>query len=294
MPSLFIYISLAATTISLALLIYLFLMPSLKSELKRPDDLQIHQAWRFVWPWINLFVEMGSPLMSWRYRMSVDKDIIKAGRLDQLKAEHIFAMQIGTALFGLVFVLLFFWWLEISFHMIVSSAVLSAIICFYLPRQKLKQQAKQRQRLMLKQFPFFLDMITLSVEGGLNFHGALNQTHDLLPKGPLKMEISHALSDMRAGLSRQDALKEMSKRSDLEEVNHLVSSIAQSQKLGVSLGPILRAQSEQRRNERFMRAEKLALEAPVKMLFPLVTCIFPCTFIVIAFPIAFKLMEATW
>ena len=99
---------------------------------------------------------------------------------------------------------------------------------------------------------------------------------------------------MRAGLSRQEALKEMANRAGLEEISHLISSIAQSQKLGVSLGPILRAQSEQRRNERFMKAEKLALEAPVKMLFPLVTCIFPCTFIIIAFPIALKLMNAAW
>lgn len=294
MSSYFIYISLIATSVSLALLIYFFFMPSLKSGLNRPEGLQIHRAWSLVWPWVDLFAALGRPLMSWRYRMAVEKEIIKAGRLDQLQSEHVFAMQIGASLLGLVFTILVFWWLNLSVKWLLISSLLSAVLCFYLPRQKLRQQAKQRQRLMLKQFPFFLDMITLSVEGGLNFHGALNQTHHLLPKGPLNTEISHALSDMRAGLSRQDALQEMAKRTDLEEITHLVSSIAQSQKLGVSLGPILRAQSEQRRSERFMKAEKLALEAPVKMLFPLVTCIFPCTFIVIAFPIALKLMNAAW
>ncbi|MDO5667227.1 MAG: type II secretion system F family protein [Alcaligenaceae bacterium] len=294
MSSLFIYLSLSATTISLALLVYWFLMPSMKADAGKPEQLQIHRAWNLVWPWISLFVAMGKPFMSWRYRMAIEKDIIKAGRLDYLEPEHVFGMQTASALLGSVVSGWIFWQFEFSNVLIALLLVLSAVLFFYLPRYHLKQQGAQRQRLMLKQFPFFLDMITLSVEGGLNFHGALNQTHHLLPKGPLKTEISHALSDMRAGLSRHDALKAMAKRSDLEEVNHLVSSIAQSQKLGVSLGPILRAQSEQRRSERFMRAEKLALEAPVKMLFPLVSCIFPCTFIVIAFPIALKLMDATW
>lgn len=294
MSSLLVYLSLSATTISLALLIYWFSMPGIKADAAKPEQLEIHRAWNLVWPWISLFAAMGRPLMSWRYRMAVEKDIIKAGRLDYLEAEHVFGMQLGSALLGLAVSGWLFWRLEFSLTVIVLMALLGVVLFFHLPRHHLKQQGKQRQRLMLKQFPFFLDMITLSVEGGLNFHGALNQTHHLLPKGPLKTEINHALSDMRAGLSRQDALKAMAKRSDLEELTHLISSIAQSQKLGVSLGPILRAQSEQRRSERFMRAEKLALEAPVKMLFPLVTCIFPCTFIVIAFPIALKLMEAAW
>lgn len=294
MSSYFIYITIVSACVSLGLLIYFLLMPSLKSDMSRPEGLQIHAAWSFVWPWISFFSAIGQPFMSWRYRMAVEKEIIKAGRLDQLEVEHVFAMQIGASVLGLVVAMLVFWWLKISMNWLLLCALFTAVLSFYLPRHKLRQQARERQRLLLKQFPFFLDMITLSVEGGLNFHGALSQTHHLLPKGPLKTEISHALSDMRAGLSRQDALKEMAKRADLDEINHLISSIAQSQKLGVSLGPILRAQSEQRRNERFMKAEKLALEAPVKMLFPLVTCIFPCTFIVIAFPIGLKLMNAAW
>ena len=294
MSSLFIYLSLSATTISFALLIYWLLMPSIKAEAVKPVRLEIHPLWRFCWPWLNLFSSIAKPLMSWRYRMAVEKEIIKAGRLDLLEAVHVFGMQIGASLFGFVLAATLSWLFGFELKLLFLLSFLNACLFFYLPRHQLKLQSRQRQRLILRQFPFFLDMITLSVEGGLNFHGALSQTHRLLPKGPLKTEINHALSDIRAGLSRQEALKEMAKRSDLEEVHHLISSIAQSQKLGVSLGPILRAQSEQRRSERFMRAEKLALEAPVKMLFPLVTCIFPCTFIVIAFPIALKLMNAAW
>lgn len=294
MSPLFIYLSLSATAICLALIVYWLSMPSMKADAVKPQQLEIHRAWGAVWPWINLFANVARPFMSWRYRMAVEKAIVRAGRLDSLAPEHVLGMQIGSALLGLVLSLFVFWSLDFSVLLSCVLAVLSSFLFFNLPRHHLVQQAKRRQKQILKQFPFFLDMITLSVEGGLNFHGALSQTHHLLPKGALKMEINHVLSDIRAGLSRNDALKALAKRTDLEELNHLVSSIAQSQKLGVSLGPILRAQSEQRRSERFMRAEKLALEAPVKMLFPLVTCIFPCTFLVIAFPIGLKLMEAAW
>ena len=72
----------------------------------------------------------------------------------------------------------------------------------------------------------------------------------------------------------------------------LVSALVQGEMMGASVGPILRAQSEQRRTERFQRAEKLALEAPVKMLGPLILCIFPCTFIVIGFPIVVQLLKS--
>src|SRR5699024_6199616 len=97
---------------------------------------------------------------------------------------------------------------------------------------------------------------------------------------------------IRAGVTRSEALHQWAQRTSLPAVSQLVSTLGQADQLGMSLGPLLRAQSEQRRTERFQRAEKLALEAPVKMLFPLVCCIFPCTFLIIAFPIAVKLLEA--
>ncbi|OFS82988.1 hypothetical protein HMPREF3144_09730 [Oligella sp. HMSC05A10] len=294
MSPLFIYLSLSATALCLGLMVYWLSMPGIKEDVEKPQQLEIHRAWGPVWPWITLFANLAKPFMSWRYRLAVEKAIIRAGRLDSLAPEHVLGMQIGSAMFGAVVAYFLAVSLDFSQLIAVILSFCNALLFFYLPRYHLVQQGKLRQKQILKQFPFFLDMITLSVEGGLNFHGALSQTHHLLPKGPLKMEINHVLSDIRAGLSRNDALKALAQRTDLEELTHLVSSIAQSQRLGVSLGPILRAQSEQRRSERFMRAEKLALEAPVKMLFPLVTCIFPCTFLVIAFPIGLKLMEAAW
>src|SRR5690606_38066942 len=123
-----------------------------------------------------------------------------------------------------------------------------------------------------------------------NLQGALQQAAQHGPPGPLRQELRHALADMRAGMPRLEALRYWSNRTGLAAVQQLVTALGQADQLGMSLGPLLRAQSEQRRTERFLRAERLALEAPVKMLFPMVFCIFPCTFLIIGFPIAIKLM----
>ena len=94
------------------------------------------------------------------------------------------------------------------------------------------------------------------------------------------------------GISRSEAIRKMGQRIDDLSIKSLTSSIVQAEKMGMNLGPILRAQAEQRRIERFLKAEKLAMEAPVKLLFPLVAFIFPCTFIVIGFPVYVMMKEA--
>jgi tight adherence protein C len=83
----------------------------------------------------------------------------------------------------------------------------------------------------------------------------------------------------------------MADRMNEPSITNFVSALIQAERMGMNLGPILRAQSEQRRTERFARAEKLAMEAPVKLLFPLIAFIFPCTFVVLGFPIAMKFMH---
>ena len=110
--------------------------------------------------------------------------------------------------------------------------------------------------------------------------------------GPLGIEINRVLREVRAGKARIDALRDFSTRLDFTPITSFVSALIQGEKTGSSLGPILRAQSDQRRSERFLRAEKLAMEAPVKMLGPLIFFIFPCTFIVIGFPIAMKFLAS--
>lgn len=163
---------------------------------------------------------------------------------------------------------------------------------FLYPEYWLKKAGDRRSRAIAKSLPFFLDVLTLSVEAGLSFGAALAQAVEKAPDGPLKQEFKRILRDVRAGKPRSEAMRDFADRVDLISVNGFVSAVIQAETLGVSLGQTLRMQAEQRRNERFLRAEKLAMEAPVKMLGPLILFIFPCTFIVLLFPIAMKFMQS--
>jgi len=174
----------------------------------------------------------------------------------------------------------------------LAVPALSAGLAAWMPWRALARKGAQRRRFMQREFPFLLDMATLCVEAGLSLQGALQEAAQHGPPGPLRDELRRSLADMRAGVVRHEALQQLAGRTGLHAVQQLVTALGQADQLGMSLGPLLRAQSEQRRSERFLRAEKLALEAPVKMLFPLVCCIFPCTFLIIGFPIAVKLIGA--
>jgi tight adherence protein C len=167
----------------------------------------------------------------------------------------------------------------------------AAIAGFAFPAIWLRDQIEARRRETLKTLPFFLDIITLCVEAGLNLNGALAQAVAKGPQGPLRDELARVLRDVRAGKPRVDALRSFADRMNEASITNLVSALIQAENMGMNLGPILRAQSEQRRAERFARAEKLAMEAPVKLLFPLIAFIFPCTFVVLGFPIVMKFIH---
>jgi tight adherence protein C len=155
----------------------------------------------------------------------------------------------------------------------------------------LKDRIAARKRELQKSLPFVLDLITLCVEAGLNLQGAFNQAVEKGPHGILREEIQRVLRDVRSGKARAEALRGMSERLQEPSVTNFITVMVQAERVGMSLGPALRAQADQRRSERFLRAEKLAMEAPVKLLFPLIAFIFPCTFIVLFFPIAVQFMS---
>jgi tight adherence protein C len=158
----------------------------------------------------------------------------------------------------------------------------------------LRDRIAQRQRAVLRELPFFLDVITLAVESGLNLATALGHAVDKGPVGPLREEFERVLREIRAGRPRPEALRAMAERLAQPGVGALVASLIVAEQQGGALAPILRAQAEQRRNERFQRAEKLAMEAPVKMLLPLLVFIFPCTFAVLLFPVFARMLMEGW
>jgi tight adherence protein C len=170
------------------------------------------------------------------------------------------------------------------------SVLLLVVGGFYFPLVWLGDVRARRKKEVLRGLPVYLDFITMAVEAGLNLNGALNQAMDKGPPGPLRNELFMVVRDLRAGVPRADALRRMEKRLEMEEITSFVGTVIQAEKMGARLGSALRVQALQRRTERFQRAEKLAMEAPVKLILPLIVFIFPVTFIVLAFPIVMKFM----
>ncbi|MCL6630717.1 MAG: type II secretion system F family protein, partial [Armatimonadetes bacterium] len=126
-----------------------------------------------------------------------------------------------------------------------------------------------------------LDLLTVSVEAGLGLDGAMQKVVEKL-KNPLSEELGRALREMQIGKLRAEALKDMASRVRVQELSSFVASICQAEQLGVSIARVLRVQGDTIRSQRSQRARETAAKLPVKMLFPLVFCIFPAIFVVIA------------
>ncbi len=286
-------LSLLAAGLCLCIVMYLLLSPSLESSDGQDRQTFRSPSLRLILPWVSSLSSLLSPFLTWKYQLKLKQEILEAGLTGQLTPQHIAGFQgFAAILSGLIALWLFQWVLALSWPMTCVMTLVLASLGVHWPIAVLRSKARLRKRSILKAFPFVLDMTTLCVESGMNLHGALLQTTQSIPENPLRQELQYALSEMRTGLARADALREMAHRIALPEIKQWVASINQTESLGMGLGPMLRAQADQRRSERFLRAEKLALEAPVKMLLPLVVCIFPCTFIVLAFPIGMKLLNS--
>ncbi|HVV36927.1 MAG TPA: type II secretion system F family protein [Acidimicrobiales bacterium] len=165
----------------------------------------------------------------------------------------------------------------------LAIAVLLGVVLGVLPATRVSQAAAKRQKAIGRQLPDVLDLLVISIEAGLGFEQALERTIDAVP-GPLSDEFSLMLGEVRAGATRADALRELSERVDEEDLRRFVLAVLQADKFGVSIGRMLRNQADEVRTARRQKAQEQAQKAPVKMLIPMVFCIFPSIFIVIIGP----------
>ena len=167
-----------------------------------------------------------------------------------------------------------------------------AALGYMMPEFWLGGRARKRSFEMVLQLPDALDLLTISVEAGLGFDAALAKVVEKM-EGPLVMEFRQALAEIRMGRSRKDALRDVVARADAQPISNFIGAIVQAEQLGVPIAKVLQIQSQQLRIERRQRAEEMAAKAPVKMLFPMVGCIFPTIFIVILGPAIVTVMKGT-
>lgn len=163
------------------------------------------------------------------------------------------------------------------------AVAIGLVMGFFGPDLWLSQETSKRRKALQTALPDALDLLTIMVEAGLGFDGALQRLVDKFSNA-LSDEFSTMLSEMRLGKSSREALKSLSERCDVEDISTFTTSLIQAQQLGVSLARVLRIQSQQMRLKRRQRAEEKAHQAPIKMLFPMVFLTFPAMFIVILGP----------
>ena len=174
----------------------------------------------------------------------------------------------------------------------LSVVLLGLVTGFGLPWLWLRDIIESRRDEVIRELPLYVDMLTLALEAGGSLSVALKVATERSPDSVLRRAFIRVQGDLRAGRSRAEALRALGERLDMPAISPLVAALVQADASGGSLASVLRAQSEQRLNERFARAEKRAMEAPVRMLGPLVLCIFPCTFLILGFPIVMRFLQA--
>lgn len=154
----------------------------------------------------------------------------------------------------------------------------------------LQGRATRRQRLILRALPDFCDLVAISVEAGLGLEAAMARVAERQP-GPLAQEVRKTLHEISLGRARQEALIDMGRRCGVDELNTFLTAIVQAEQLGVGIANTLRVQADYLRMQRRQRAEAMAQQAPVKMVFPLVFLIFPAMMLVLLGPAAIRLWE---
>lgn len=287
---LFLYLSAVLSGISIATLFAVAFLakPNVPEEDRTYMD-ALPPGLRLIWAPIQLVAYHVVSNFSNRYLNDVEKKLQTTGVNYLLTAEQYVALRYVSSVICFFIAAL----LVVAFQPKEALLILVGALVggFYFPLVWLSDSRKRREQQVIRALPVYLDFITMAVEAGLNLTGAIQQAMSKGPKGALRNEFGIVLRDLRSGVSRADALRRMSGRLGMPDVSSFVNAMIQAERMGASMANTLRLQSEQRRNERFQRAEKQAMQAPVKLIFPLIIFIFPVTFIIIGFPIAMKFMS---
>jgi tight adherence protein C len=173
-------------------------------------------------------------------------------------------------------------------------AVYFAIMGYVLPGLVVGRKVKKRQKEMQKALPDALDMLVVSVEAGLGLNAALVRVSDEMDRmSPvLSEQLGLVNLEIRAGTSREDALRNLADRTGLQDISSLVGMLIQTDRFGTSVAQALRVHSETMRIKRRQRAEEAAAKTTIKLVFPLVFCIFPAMFVVILGPALIQIHKA--
>ena len=246
-------------------------------------ELSLPFSQRVIVPLLNNMAQFVARFTPQRSLESARHSLELAGNPYNLTASQFWAARAVVAvllgfLIGLVMVVT-----KAEWSRLVLFPLLAAALGFFLPVLWLSSQISRRKNSIIKSLPDALDLLTVCVEAGLGFDGAMQKVTEKW-KDDLSLAFARVLQEIRLGKSRREALRDMSDRMEVTDVTSFVAAIIQADQLGVSIAKVLRIQADQMRVRRRQRAEEKAHQAPVKMLFPMVFLIFPSIYIILLGP----------
>ncbi len=249
----------------------------------RDQELLVPFYQRALLPVFKGLTALGGRFTPVGYVDTVRKKFVYAGRISADGVDRFLAIRVITV------VAIPFWFIIVTVFLPVDGILrlgllgLGGAVLALGPDSVLNRRVEERQVTMQRKLPDILDLLTISVEAGLGFEQAVDRTVSSVP-GPLSDEFARMLGELRAGSSRADAMRAMETRTNVPEIRSFVLAILQADAFGVSIGRVLRAQADEMRIKRRQLAQEKAQKAPVKMLIPMVFCIFPALFVVVIGP----------
>lgn len=266
----------------------------------RKQERRIPFVFRLLFPLAPNLVPLFRRPVFEKSNAAVSRQLVAAGFGGMLSSEEFLSMKLllpgvlGVLMSALVLALFAIVPGRLGQSLQAHGMMFSIIILlgfFAYPGLWLRSVLADRRRRIQRSLPFVMDLLTLSVEAGLDFMSAMQRIVSKGKVDALEEELLRVLREIQLGKTRRNALRDMSERVDQQDLRSVLNSLIQADELGVGIASILRIQSDQIRQRRFERAEKLANEAPVKMLFPLVAFIFPAVFLVLLGPIVLQIFR---
>lgn len=261
-----------------------------ETESLRAAELRRNLGSRLGVPVLGQLVALGRRFTPAGYTGQVADKLTQAGKARTDDLDRFLAIRVITiALIPAVFAACFFV-LQVGSRLQWALALFGALVLVLGPDATLNREVADRRYEIQIQLPDILDLLTISVEAGLGFEQALDRTVSSMP-GALSEEFGRMLGEVRAGASRAEALRAFEQRTGVPEVKSFVLALLQADAFGVSIGRVLRLQADEMRVRRRQLAQERAQKAPVKMLFPMVFCIFPALFIIVLGPAMITTLE---
>jgi tight adherence protein C len=266
---------------------------TVRESLRQLDDYQLDNmrdkilleplSTRLTRPVLEAVLNVGRRFWPTGYAEQVRKKLIIAGKPEKDSHDRFLAVRVLTIAAIPVWGLLAFQLMPLKGKMPLMVFLALSAISVLGPDVVLNRKMQERQEEIRKKLPDILDLLVISVEAGLGFDQALDRTIANVP-GPMSEEFARMLGETRAGSARAESLRALDERTDVAEVRSFVLALLQADTFGVSIGRVLRAQADEMRIRRRQSAQERAQKAPVKMLIPMVFCIFPALFVVVIGP----------